>query len=573
MTSPIDFNYDGKIQTTVDLNKPPAPTAGAYGTLFQPIFGTLSQEYQQEIWNYYLYLNTFSDPPPADPKNLENFLGFASGIYKRLQENIIADENFTVNLPLLQPPTTGFYANALQNYFSDVTPAELGQVWAQFLLNNNFTIVAPPENAVTEALFTSYASSVFGLDPQQTYNFSLLDIPTTGFYADAMQSYFGDQKPLEQKKLWVRFLLNHGFTNSAPPDDAATRQLFISFASVVLDSIYDQNVHSPQEIRKRYIMGEAITSLQKMLNNLQDTIAVQSRNLIFYGTWQQEYTKMMARVPTYVGDPDNAVKIPTPVDIDNLDRFTFGYDKLSVSDIAEWWAANSLAGDGSPFVMESYGKDFFGDSLMKISYNPQPNATTGGSITWTGGSITIPPQPTIDTFDSNGAQSQRQLAQEAYAKAFKTAFVSAWTTGNLQAILNNVNGQNLAQINAIDANTPRPPTGVQPRTKPDASAFSVMEIPWGYSYVVASQFHSNPDGNTSVPGKLSDDNARARGEINAKLQNFIENIRGRRKSVQGDARKLQADLDQSRQTVTKQSDILNSILKSINELVKSIFRR
>lgn len=552
-----------------------------YGTLFQPLFGDMSVEDQLEVWNYFLYKNNLPNPPPTNQETKDIFSKHAVSVYKYLQLKILDGDNLYITVPLLQPPTSGFYATTFQSYFGGLTPQEQQRVWVQFLADNDLTTTPPANDGITQARFIQYASSVYGLDPSVTYDFAILEPPTTGFFANAFQSYFGGLSPLQQKKIWIQFLLNNKFAVTGPPENDAAMQLFMAYANAVLSVIQSQNVHSPEEVRKRYIMSQTIEALLRMLASLQDAIGVQSRNLIFYGFWQQEYTKMMARVPTYVGDPDMGVKVPSPLDVASLEKFTFGYNKLSVADLAEWWAANSLEQDGQAFTMTGLAKDAFGNPLLSVSFIPQVGATPG-VITWTtrpppfGAPVTntvpVPLQSDLLSFQENSAQSKRSLAQEAYATAFKNAFISAWN-GGLSASVASVNDLNKGAINAINPSVGRATTDIQPRSKPDTSANSSLEIPWGFSYVVGPSGHSDASGNVTVAGKLSDDNAKARGEINAKLQTFIDSIRARRKTVQTTAQRLQADLDQSRQTVTRQSDILNSILQSITDLVKGIFRK
>ena len=505
MTSPIDLDFDGDIgSTSVNPLEPQAPTSGVYGSAFQSLFGTLSAEDQQEVWVYFLQSKNLTDPPPTDPATQALFQSYASDVYKYLEQKIVSSDNFTVAIPLLQPPTTGFYGTAFQ-------------------------------------------------------------------------SYFGDQSAAQQQKIWAQFLLNNNFTTTAPPEDAQTMQLFMDFALTVLSAIQNQNIQSPEEVKKRYIMALTLDSLQKMLSSLQDTIGVESRNLIFYGTYQQEYTKMMARVPTYVGQPDQTVHVPSTLTTDNLDTFTFGYNNLSVADIATWWASNSVNGGTQSFVMSSYGKDLTSNPLITITYTPQigniPGSIVWNSLTGGSGSVNIPLQPAVSTFTATPAQSQAALAQTSYATSFENAFISAWSSG-LQTSLANINSQNLAALNSIDPNAGQSTTAIQPLSVADTtSTNSGMRIGWGYSYVVPSTAHSDANGNTTVAGKLSDDNAKIRAEVNAHLQAVLDNIRARRKVIQNLGSTLQSNLDQTRQTVTDQSDLLNSILQSITDLNKAIFRK
>ncbi len=583
--TPIDLDFDNDLgATSINPNEPLGPAAGVWGSIFQPLFGTLTAEDQQEVWVRFLAINGLTDPPPSDVGTQNHFLSYASDVYKYLINKIVEDK-ITVNLPLLQPPTTGFYATAFQNFFSGVSAPEQQQLWAQFLLDHNFSITPPPEDAVTEALFNRYAESVFGLNVNVGYDFTLLNPPTTGFYANAFSSYFSGLSSLQQKKIWVQFLVNNKFTTSLPPDDAATQKLFIDYATTVLGVIQNQNVHSPEETRKRYIMSATLDSLTKMLGSLQDTIGVESRNLIFYGNWQQEYTKMMARVPTYVGQPDSTVKAPPVVNTStDFTQFTFGYDKISVEDIANWWANSSLTKSTQPFIMNSQATNSLNEPLFTLTYTPQ-NGANPGTISWSydfavagisnpvTGSATIPFQAPIETFTANPAQSQRDQAQTAYVTAFEQAFVHAWNDGpiSLQSALSAVNGGNLTAINAVTTATTT--TAVQPRSTPDNSANSSLELVQGFGYVAPTTAYNDAGGNITPLGKLSDDNAKARGEKNAQLQQVLDNVRARRKTVQNLAQSLQSNLDQSRTTITNQSDLLNSILQTITDLVHAIYRK
>jgi len=64
----------------------------------------------------------------------------------------------------------------------------------------------------------------------------------------------------------------------------------------------------------------------------------------------------------------------------------------------------------------------------------------------------------------------------------------------------------------------------------------------------------------------------ARGEVNAKLQQYMENIRSKRTVLSNQAQTLQTNLSQTQQAVTQQSDLLTSILESMKSIIQSIFR-
>ncbi len=92
MSSPIDLDFDNDLNSTVvDPNEPVAPTTGVYGGLFQPLFGTLTAEDQQEIWIQFLKSNSLSltNPPPVDAQTQAKFTTYAVGrIYSSLENSV-----------------------------------------------------------------------------------------------------------------------------------------------------------------------------------------------------------------------------------------------------------------------------------------------------------------------------------------------------------------------------------------------------------------------------------------------------------------------------------------------------
>jgi hypothetical protein len=351
-------------------------------------------------------------------------------------------------------------------------------------------------------------------------------------------------------------------------------ELFMSFMSAVLSSMQGQQVQSPQEIRKRAIMTQTFNTLVQMLNGLQDSIGAQSQNLIFYGNLQQNYSKEMTRVPTYVGSPNDNVQAPgTLSNQTDWTKFTFGYNNISVADIANWWAYNSLLPGATPqtFSMASYGKS--GNTpLFTITFTPQ-NGTTPGSISWTvNGSTTsvpIPAKNPLSSYTPTGAFSQLQNASTDYATAFETVFTSAWN--GISAGLASINVANLAAINAVTPDQISPTFNTTVRSQNDTSSNSGMELPWMYGYVASGQAHSNDKGEITPAGNYSDQQAKTRAEVNALLQNDLENLRSHRQAVQNQAQTLQTDLDQARQSVTDQSDMLDATLQTVQDIMDSIF--
>jgi len=597
------------------------PTGSFYATVMQAAFSTFSESEQQRIWVWFLQSNGYTTTVPADDAPTHALF------VQHLMRTILNNEHILIDIPQLPeivPPTSGFFGSLFQvfdgvvlpdpqnnNLPGPLSPIALQKIWVRFLLERN-TITPNPVDGPTQTAFTNYVlATLQNLILQQgAYSdYAPLQPPTTGVYGDIMQAFFSGMSLQQQQAVWVQFLANNHFTGVVPTD-VNTQQDFQKYVGAVFNNL-QRNQLSLHEIVKRDIMLKTFETLLAMLLSLQDAIGVQSRNLIFYGTWQQEYTAMMTRVPTYVGQPDDTVHVPATVD-ENTDfsRFTFGYNNISVEDIAKWWSYNSLVGVNEPFKMSSMATiDIYSadgqeklDTVpqFELTYTPQ-NGSTPGKIEWhvntIGDSITIsvpdnpdfpfiffhdetvatsvvpvgdfveiPLQPALSTFPNN-AQSSLKNGIQSYMTAFKEAFTEAWNgtdPNNLTASLASVNVTNLAAIN-IDPNSVTGTRGA--RTNPDTSANSALEIPWLYGYVA-------PQGTDtkSVKGRLSDSDSKLRAEVNARDQAYIEGIRARRKVVQDQAQQIQSTLDSSRQSVSDQADLLTSILKSVHSMIQSIFR-
>ncbi len=594
--------------------QPLAPTDAVYGPLFAQAFGQFSPAEQQAIWVSFLQSNNLLhsiggviQPIPNDAPTVALFNQFAASSAADIQ-NFVISEGFHIPLPLTTNPTVpsgGFWGNLFQPLFGTLSPQQQLAVWAYFLQSNNLTD-PPPADAATQDLFTQYATNIytniehFILAQGVQVNLPLLNPPTSGFYGTTFSSYFAGQTPLMQQQLWVQFLVNNNLTINAPTLDPTLEAEFVNFCSRVLTSIDNQDVQSPHEVRKRLIMTIAFESLLNMLIALQNTIGVQSQNLIFYGNMQQALTKQMSSVPTYIGKPDDSVKVPTTVapssnGVQTTDwaSFKFGYNNISVANIADWWASNSLnppPGGATPFTMTSQATLSNSNTpLFTLTFTPQSGNSAAGSITWNSqgfgsGSVTIPIQPDVLAFSAGGPQSQLQQAITHYASSFEDAFAAAWNNGpnslnntlNVNTAFVNLTPGTLNQLNlqAINAITPTSNgTAIEPRSTTDTSSSSSLELPWQHGYVVpAGQYSNASDGKPTVAGKYSDQAAKARGDINSRLQNFIENTRSRRQIIQNRSQQLQTNLDQSRQTISNQSDIMDDLLSNINDIIKTIFR-
>lgn len=590
---PVDPN------ATVNPDFPIAPTSGIYGTLFQSFYGTLSDGVQQEIWVGFLNENGLSlaQPVPTDALTVNNFLGYAG-------------------VPTM-PPNDGIYSLIFEGVFGHMSLDAQQQLWFTYLTGIGANYAKPPTDAASVNQFLTAIGA-------QTLP------PISGDYARIMQAFFGNgaggMSLEDQQVVFANYLIQNNLSfTTPPPTDSTSIENFMKYVGAVFKS-QQFEIQSPEEVQKREIMSKTFDSVLNMLFNLQDTISVTGKTLIFYGNWQQEYTQAITRVPTYVGGSDNNVK----VDTSDPTKFTFGYNNTSVDDIGQWFAQQYVSKVNNTFELAApidatvpAGSNLFGDIDLHIRYGIvatiQANGQTSGNLSQTAGTITL--QAKIISIDGKAYDdpnavtlftAQVPIPSEVQTQAInstnnnfsniQTAFNNAFTTfyndinqpnvipsGPLYGFVND-DGDNKIFLPAVDFNDPNDPFN-QPHHI-DAGTYTVSELPTFNAQTLAASSNAStppaaspmglpwvhntvaaPTANTTEgDGAIANADSKARAEMNSRNQQFIENLRGFRKSVQSKAQALQGSLDQARQAVTNQADLLNSILDSLKSIIASIFR-
>lgn len=91
-----------------------------------------------------------------------------------------------------------------------------------------------------------------------------------------------------------------------------------------------------------------------------------------------------------------------------------------------------------------------------------------------------------------------------------------------------------------------------------------VNVPWQHTFNVTEGPGADKD--------LADQEAKTRAEINARNQQFIENIRSRRQVVQNNAKQIESSLSQAKESISEMANLLTSILDSLKGLIGSIFR-
>lgn len=392
-------------------------------------------------------------------------------------------------------------------------------------------------------------------------------------YGDILDSIFGNLSAADKQKIWVKFLTDNNLPQPVPPP--GSEQLFLTYLNQVVTSeqfsqkVYVNDKLSPEEMKKRNIMFQVLNSVVSMLLSLQSTVTVQAQNIAIFARWQKEYTNMLTRVPTLVGGESSAVR-PIDVNAPNPDwsQFTFGYNDISVQDIAKWWAQQRLDGKNDSFVISAPWQvppppavgTSFGNTALTFS---------AGAISFTGAPFLPPVSVGISVTGTTFDQLVGNLT-EAFKNFWNSyaGFVQ-FPAGYLQYNAYTTYMSTLSPGNTNPGiQTLLTWTQIFAQTKGITDPYAAIEILKPFTYVA-------PAGVTQQDSPIrgfSDAAAKARGEINSKEQQFTESIRSKRQIVQDTQSALQSNLDQSRQTYSQQSDLLTSLIDSLKGLLSSIFR-
>jgi len=409
-------------------------------------------------------------------------------------------------------------------------PAKGGFYWFQYLKSLNLATYYDP---ATDPSLTPAQKAQFIAD-FEAYALAEIALFHTNFLAFA-SIYQQEQKA----KLEAQFLQ------------------FIQGSLIDLQT-QDLMLQSPDEIKKRLIMFETFETLLQMLLTLQNTIGVVGRNLIFYGKWQEQYTNMLTRVPIYTGGTSS---LPKPQDLTgdiasiDFSRFTFGYNDISVEDIGNWYVQRSGENDGQFFAIQSpntvTGDGAGGEEetfpVVQILFRPKTDIQAG--------SFTIEERD-VQSGDLVVTRVHQEVIEDATLESFKENFVTFWQNATVQSILTDNEEASDDEWNDLNYGTAG--------TDPDVTEYSSSEIPWLHTFSVEGAGGDDKDRN--------DFESKARGEINAKLQQYIENIRSRRQLVQNAAKQIESTLSQSKESISAQANLLTSILDALKSLIGSIFR-
>ena len=573
----------------------------------------------------------------------------------------------------LQPiPAKSYYEEIFNWYMGPGRTESETAVWNHYLESRGYT--QPP--AVTDAIkddfraFVSFYNSM-GISAQSG-NEEIL-ATADQFYVNYMNSFFGNLPALVQKDIWNTFLTQKGY-NASPADSQAFRSLFVQYVlslQTQATTLEAATALTPQEESKRAVIYTVTDALSKYLQATQDLISNQSAVLLLLGEWQQEYTKMMQKIPTLTGGMPGTVKLGLDSNgkLTSAQNYTLGFGNISLQDVVNWGYAQACANPGTEISfgvpttgMGAYSfkliTDPSGKKSVQISF--QSAAVAGGAKQTIQNPIVVKDPNTIDPTTKNPIDLSIANANEAIGKGFISflqgisGFTTAMSTPYLPDIAKWLKDRAIqyspAYItfgNYTDSSITDPAQQFQitlwryddPVALPPPFSYG-PGVYWNLTFkkqdpndptksVTASKLVSYPTsesrdnppsidaivtaigektqgfqfpcGPLAIPGKnlgtagsgwkinvakegdpenwvdtalqLEQSDAQVRGEVQAKLTQYSQNIQGIRDMLGSMASRQQSALNQAKDSLNQQADVFTSLIDTLDTVMKAIVRK
>ena len=408
-------------------------------------------------------------------------------------------------------------------------------------------------------------------------------LSSSGVYATYMSSFFGNLDSDAQQSLWEQYLSVNGLTTN-PPQDTQDEQNFVQY----LQGLYTQQGQStelsPDATTQRSIITATFDTVLQMLTTLTNTVAEQANNLIFLGNYQNAYTQMLTNVPIYAGSQSDTWTLPNssdPTDVQpltstsQLSSFTFGYDNISVQDIAQYMAnidPETASPASTQFVVwsnpvtSSQNNSLAGGQIgLAFQYVPTSVDSNGNPQDF---QLVVSVVTNYEFIGPNGANTSTNTGVPPSVPSYAAPYViqGASLVGSATASANVTTGMTYSQtVTTIENLFLQAYNSSQAQSvlSQYASLGNAPAIPWEADANVApSSDSSDTAAQTS---------AQLQGQINTRNQEFVENARSYRTTIQNTAQAMQSNLSQTQQAISQQSDLLTSMLTTLNSLISAIF--
>ena len=410
--------------------------------------------------------------------------------------------------------------------------------------------------------------------------------PTTGIYGSILQAYFGSAPPSQKQALWNNFLVNGAPPGGQPPSqpedvsetDTGSPEEFLEFILYKANNL-GSIIQSPEEIQKRQVMFQLFSSLLKMLSTIQNTVTVEASNLVFLTKWEQQYTQMLTKAPVYTSVPTNQWS-PSTTD---PTAFTFGYNSISVDDMAAYLASPTGPTAGIQMVSPKIAVFPAGNTANLIFqafyYNGVPYIKLLEGVYDSNGVAKNPPNfviavtpVTITTTPGGNLFQETKAAWSSTLMQFLTnpnQFVvtpqppSFGTSQNITftppSSPTAIGGYHLATV------IPNPLGG----SVTEQDNFPPFSIPWRD----VAPFPNPSNAKLTTDQQQQNSNASGkRAELNSLLQQYIQSTTAHRQTIQNYQSTQQNNLSTTKEAITQEGSLLSSMIQTWQSVLSSIFR-
>jgi hypothetical protein len=418
--------------------------------------------------------------------------------------------------------------------------------------------------------------------------------------AQETELFYGVSQTDEQAKLWADFLATDAAapyidpeTKNIPEPAASSPEvqaLYLKFLQGKLSAVYvseSANALSPKEVQARFTMLQAFAIVLAMLKALQNCMKEQSQLLGFYTNWQKEYTKMMTATPIY-GPVDNAKIIVKTTDFGNT---TLGYGKISINQIVDYLLSKlPPSGNAGTVLWRSPPNDhgvrwYFhltkaADGTYSFSADIRGHTWISDTESWCGknqvfGYAIGSSAPDSTLSDAEAKKAVIQNISDALTSYVQNQ-ISAHPTDYFFVGYGGDDGPtwaDVAQWGTQAANMYN--IGIiGPAIGPGAD-MAHGELRFGAG-AWDEQFRGPYSESSSDDKKNAQSKRQAsqsyRGDINSQLGQYTEAARANRTQVANMASLTQSVMDQTKDSLSAQKDLLTAITESLRTLLTAIFR-
>ena len=464
-------------------------------------------------------------------------------------------------------PDSNTYRVLLQSYFPRDSEERKQELWETFLQTYGYTINPSNTDELAKGRWVTFLNEI-----------DKKPVPTTGFYADTLDEILGTTLSASEKQaIWERFLARMNYTFNPGSADQAAEVEFIKFLQQLLVETYYEG-SSPSENTKRGILLDTFSLIISLLSLLQGTVRVHSDSLIFFSKMQETLTKLMAKTIVYTDSPD-PIK-GWNVNKTNLDEWKLGYP-VSIKDICNFTATSIKEGQSQDFIFTN--KTATNDSTyMTVTFTSNPagfddTTTPGGEIipgnpNGVGMEIQFfvrdpPPPGSIDFLFMNHSVTMdltdlQALSVEHISEKLQTAWLALYEGRD----------ETLSDVATTYSYPPlytgSPSTDLTNYTGVTNTAEAITNFLQQNTVLGLIKF---PSPGITIPYTGSA-NAAIRGEVNTRMQQYIENLRSQRDAWKNRQKVIEGQLDRDKEGVAQLGNFISSIHESIRNLLSGIFR-